>query len=117
MRKQTLEVGIFERATINAGVRDVIRNTNLKDAPNSQLYRVIQAAMGADWHTLRDLELLVLNMFGHADTQPAISARLREVNPAVHGLRKDKRVVKDLNTGKQVWFYRLVATNYEDIAA
>ncbi len=73
--------------------------------------------MGPDWHTLRDLELLVLNMFGHADTQPAISARLREVDPQIHGLRKEKRVVKDENSGKQVWFYRLVATNYEDKAA
>ncbi|WP_369788497.1 hypothetical protein [Rouxiella sp. WC2420] len=117
MRKIRLEVDEFERAAINAGVRDVIRATNLKDAPNSQLYRVIQAAMGPDWHTLRDLELLVLNMFGQADTQPAISARLREVDPMVHGLRKDKRVVRDLDTGKQVWFYRLVATNYEDKAA
>lgn len=117
MRKIRLEVDEFERAQVNAGIRKAIRDTNLKDNPNSQFYRVVQAAMGPDWHTLRDLELVVLNMFGHADTQAAISARLREVKPEIHGLRKDKRVVVDSNTKKQVWFYRLVAANYEGKAA
>lgn len=116
MRKIRLAVDEFERAAINDGVRKVIKDTNLKDCPNSQLYRVIQAAMGPDWHTLRDLELVVMNMFGHSDTQAAISARLREVKPQIHGLRKDKRMVKDPDSGKQVWFYRLVAAEGDKAA-
>lgn len=117
MRKFRLTVDEFERARINAGIREVIKATKLKDSPNSQLYRVIQAAMGPDWHTLRDLEMVVLNMFGHFDTQAAISARLREINPVIHGLRKDKRMVKDPSSGKQVWFYRLISAKEEGKAA
>ncbi|WAT06468.1 hypothetical protein O1V64_10990 [Rouxiella badensis] len=116
MKKLRLEVDEFERAAINEGVRKVILSGDF-NRPNSQLYRVMHAAMGSTWYTLRDLELVVLNMFGHADTQAAISARLREVDPVVHGLRKDKRMVKDPDSGKQVWFYRLVAAKGEDKAA
>jgi hypothetical protein len=106
--KLSIEVDEFERAKINAGIRDVIRTRNL-NRPESQLYRVIQAAMGPRWYTLRDLELTVLNMFGHADTQTAISARLREVKPNIHGLKKERYMLKDDQSGKQVYFYRLVA--------
>lgn len=67
----------------------------LSDA-NSQLNRVISAASGADWRTLRDLEKLLSQMFpGEGDTQTAISARLREISPVRHGLLKQVRTVRN----------------------
>ena len=108
--KLSIAVDIFESERINAGIRGLVKSGHLKDRPDSQLGRVIHAAAGARWYTLRELELVVLQMFGVADTQAAISARLREVDPQRHGLKKERRAVKDPNSGKRVHFYRLVAT-------
>lgn len=80
----------------------------LKDKPESQVCRVRNAAAGATWRTLRDLELLVAQMYGIYDTQPAISARLREFSKPYQGLVKERRVEKS-ESGKYVYFYRLVA--------
>ncbi|MBH2810142.1 hypothetical protein I5L21_06065 [Serratia liquefaciens] len=109
MKKLTIPVDVFESERVNSGIRKLVRAGMLKDNPDNQMGRVIQAAAGAQWMTLRDLERTVFMMFFVADTQAAISARLREVDAKLHGLAKEKRVVKDPETGKQVYFYRLVA--------
>lgn len=109
MKKLTIDVDVFESERINSGIRKLVRAGLLKDNPENQMGRVIQAAAGAKWMTLRELERTVFMMFFVADTQTAISARLREVNPKVHGLVKERRAVKDPDTGKLIYFYRLVA--------
>ncbi|AHY06824.1 hypothetical protein [Serratia plymuthica] len=109
MRKLSIPVDVFESERVNSGIRRLILAGMLKDNPENQMGRVIQAAVGPKWMTLRDLERTVFMMFFVADTQAAISARLREVDPKVHGLVKEKRILKDPDTGKQVYFYRLVA--------
>lgn len=109
MKKLTIDVDVFESERINSGIRKLVRAGLLKDNPENQMGRVIQAAAGAKWMTLRELERTVFMMFFVADTQAAISARLREVSPKVHGLVKERRTVKDPDTGKLVYFYRLVA--------
>ncbi|WP_145517635.1 hypothetical protein [Yersinia mollaretii] len=97
-----------ERDGINHDIRSMRLAGRLNEA-NSQLNRVIAAASGADWRTLRDLEKLMSQMFpGEGDTQTAISARLREINPVRHGLVKQVRTVRNEDSGKRVWFYRLV---------
>ncbi|HFK7184578.1 TPA: hypothetical protein ACG0BA_000166 [Serratia odorifera] len=109
MKKLSIPVDVFEGERINSGIRRLVLKGMLKDNPANQMGRVIQAAAGAQWMTLRDLERTVFMMFFIVDTQAAISARLREVDPKVHGLVKEKRMLKDPETGKQVYFYRLVA--------
>ncbi|SQJ22207.1 Uncharacterised protein [Serratia rubidaea] len=109
MKKLTIDVDVFESERINSGIRKLVLAGLLKDNPENQMGRVIQAAAGAKWMTLRELERTVFMMFFVADTQAAISARLREVHPKVHGLVKERRTVKDPDTGKLVYFYRLVA--------
>lgn len=104
-----------ERVGINNDIRSMRLAGQLNEA-NSQLNRVIAAASGADWRTLRDLEKLLSQMFpGEGDTQTAISARLREINPVRHGLVKQVRTVRNEDSGKRVWFYRLVPTRIESI--
>ncbi|WP_413722667.1 hypothetical protein ACL2XG_05465 [Sodalis sp. RH24] len=107
--KLSIPVDIFEQSDINAGIRDLIRAGRMKEKAESQFHRVLHAAAGPKWRTLRDLELLVLQMYGVADTQAAISARLREVKPEIHGLKKERLAIKDPQSGKAVHFYRLVA--------
>jgi len=109
MKKLTIPVDVFESERVNSGIRRLILAGMLKDNPENQMGRVIQAAAGPTWMTLRDLERTVFMMFFVADTQAAISARLREVEPKLHGLVKEKRTLKDPDSGKQVYFYRLVA--------
>lgn len=109
MKKLSIPVDVFESERVNSGIRRLILAGMLKDNPENQMGRVIQAAAGPKWMTLRELERTVFMMFFVADTQAAISARLREVDPKVHGLVKEKRMLKDPDTGKQVYFYRLVA--------
>ncbi|MGG7670061.1 hypothetical protein ACQ4OC_15625 [Yersinia sp. J1] len=102
------EVPNAERVGINNGIRAMRLAGRVNDA-NSQLNRVVSAASGADWLTLRDLEKLLSQMFpGEGDTQAAISARLREINPVRHGLVKQVRTVRNEDSGKRVWFYRLI---------
>jgi len=108
MKKLTIPVDVFESDRINSGIRRLVRVGVLKDKPDSQVCRVRNAAAGATWRTLRDLELLVAQMYGIYDTQPAISARLREFSKPYQGLVKERRVEKS-ESGKYVYFYRLVA--------
>src|SRR5471030_1952692 len=109
--KLVIAVDEFERADINAGIRGLIRTGYLVEKEESQFSRVLHAAAGPTWHTLRELESIVYQMYSVADTQAAISARLREVKPEAHGLKKERRAVKDPDTLKIVHFYRLVAAN------
>lgn len=74
---------------------------------NSQFGRVISVMVNnAGWHTLREIEDMIHAKFPDRDTQAAISARLREVNPLKHGLEKEKCM--EVVNKKQVWRYRLV---------
>ncbi|MFM2477389.1 hypothetical protein [Celerinatantimonas sp. MCCC 1A17872] len=76
----------------------------------SCLGRTVMAAFGEQWKTLRDLEGEIFERWHVADTQPTISARLREVQ-----LRYPRELLKQSMTrkinGKTVWFYRIVAIN------
>lgn len=69
----------------------------------TQMGRVIAIMRDGKARTLRDIERECWSRFGQADTQAAISARLREV--CCHGW------VKHANhqniDGKQVWHYRI----------
>lgn len=69
----------------------------------TQLGRVIAIMRDGKARTLRDIERECWNRFGHADTQAAISARLREV--CCHGRVKHSNH-QNIN-GKQVWHYHL----------
>ena len=73
---------------------------------DTQFNRVVSSAIGLEWSTLRDLEQRIQDDFNSYDTQPAISARLREVKPSNTGLVK-QRMCKLVN-GKLVYYYRLV---------
>lgn len=73
---------------------------------DTQFNRVVSLALGLEWSTLRDLEQRIQTKFDCFDTQPAISARLREVKPSNTGLVK-QRMCKTVN-GKLVYYYRLV---------
>jgi hypothetical protein len=69
----------------------------------TQLGRVIAIMSDGKARTLRDIERECLSRYGQADTQAAISARLREV--CCHGWEKHSSN-KTIN-GKQVWHYSL----------
>ncbi len=100
-----------ERSCINEGIRK-LRMAGRFDEANTQMNRVITAASGADWHSLRDLENLLAQMFpDEGDTQTAISARLREISPILHGLVKQVHKVRNDESGKTTWFYRLVPSH------
>lgn len=102
-----------ERSCINAEIRK-LRMSGRFDEANTQMNRVIAAASGADWHSLRDLENLLAQMFpDEGDTQTAISARLREISPILHGLVKQVHTVRNDESGKTTWFYRLVPSHSE----
>lgn len=108
---QKPQVSDKERNCINDGIRKMRKAGRFDDA-NTQLNRVIAAASGADWHSLRDLEKLLAQMFpGEGDTQTAISARLREISPILHGLVKQVSKVRNDESGKTTWFYRLVPSH------
>lgn len=102
-----------ERQCINDGIRK-LRQAGKFDEANTQLNRVIAAASGADWYSLRDLEKLLFAMFpNEGDTQAAISARLRDVSPIRHGVVKQVCTAHNAETGKTTWFYRLVPSHKE----
>lgn len=102
------DVSFQERASINNGLRALSRERGCVGG-STQMTRVIIAAAGADWHTLRGLERRMLQLFPReGDTQAAISARLRQVSVLRHGLVKQVRRVRNPGSGKTVWFYRLV---------
>lgn len=85
MKKLTIPVDALESERINKGIRRLVREGFLKDNPDSQICRVRNAAAGATWRTLRDIERLVVEMYGVYDTQAAISARLREFSKPFQG--------------------------------
>ena len=70
---------------------------------SSQLGRVIAIMRDGKRRTLREIERECWSRFGHADTQAAISARLREV--CCHGWVKHSS--SQNIDGKQVWHYRI----------
>ncbi|BEN67485.1 TPA: hypothetical protein ACGD7V_000944 [Serratia marcescens] len=115
MKKLTIPVDALESERINKGIRRLVREGFLKDNPDSQICRVRHAAAGATWRTLRDIERLVVEMYGVYDTQAAISARLREFSKPFQGLVKERRMAKS-KSGKWVYFYRLVAVEKEPSA-
>ncbi|MFD2177875.1 hypothetical protein [Veronia pacifica] len=72
------------------------------------LGRTILVTYGEQWHTLRSIEKYIRQRFGHADTQPTISARLRDVKKRYsRELTLQKRSERINN--KNVWFYRIVS--------
>lgn len=72
----------------------------------SQTARVVAAMKDGKWRTLRQMESLIYSLSGIADTQTAISARLREgAKLAKFGYTKESRF--ECDGSKRVWFYRL----------
>ena len=69
----------------------------------TQLGRVISIMSDGKARTLRDIERECWSRYGHADTQAAISARLREV--CCYGWVKHSS--NQNIDGKQVWHYHL----------
>ena len=70
---------------------------------SSQLGRVIAIMRDGKRRTLREIERECWTRYGHADTQTAISARLRQVHR--YGYRKQAHIEK-IND-KPVWWYYL----------
>ena len=70
---------------------------------SGQLGRVIAIMRDGKLRTLREIERECWSRFGHADTQTAISARLRQVHR--YGYRKHAHIEK-IND-KAVWWYYL----------
>ena len=70
---------------------------------SGQLGRVIAIMRDGKLRTLREIERERWSRFGHADTQAAISARLRQVHK--HGYIKNAHIEK-IND-KAVWWYYL----------
>ena len=70
---------------------------------SGQLGRVIAIMRDGKLRTLREIELECWSRFGHADTQTAISARLRQVHK--YGYIKNAHIEK-IND-KAVWWYYL----------
>ena len=71
---------------------------------SSQLGRVIAIMRDGKRRTLREIERECWTRYGHADTQTAISARLRQVHR--YGYRKQAHIEK-IND-KAVWWYYLI---------
>ena len=70
---------------------------------SSQLGRVIAIMRDGKRRTLREIERECWSRYGHADTQAAISARLRQVHK--YGYLKQAHIEK-IND-KAVWWYYL----------
>ena len=70
---------------------------------SGQLGRVIAIMRDGKLRTLREIERECWSRYGHADTQTAISARLRQVHR--YGYRKQAHIEK-IND-KAVWWYYL----------
>ena len=71
---------------------------------SSQLGRVIAIMRDGKRRTLREIERECWSRYGHADTQTAISARLRQVSR--YGYRKQAHIER-IND-KAVWWYYLI---------
>jgi hypothetical protein len=74
---------------------------------HTQFGRVVSVLAGYEYLTLRQIEARIAQQFPeHMDTPAAISARIREVSPSMHGLVRQKTMEK--LGGHQVYRYRLV---------
>ena len=71
---------------------------------SGQLGRVIAIMRDGKLRTLREIERECWTRFGHADTQAAISARLRQVHK--YGYIKNAHIER-IND-KAVWWYYLI---------
>lgn len=74
---------------------------------SGQLGRVIAIMRDGKRRTLREIERECWTRYGHADTQAAISARLRQVHE--YGYRKQAHIER-IND-KAVWWYFLTPIN------
>jgi len=72
----------------------------------NQLLRVITVLSDGKERTLRQIETECFNRFGVRDSQPAISARLREYGRIVDRGYERQAECRKIND-KQVWFYSL----------
>ena len=74
---------------------------------HTQFSRVVAITKGQDWLTLRQIEGLCYARFGIRDSQPAISARLRDnFKMGLLDLKKETQINRVKNAN--VWRYRLV---------
>ena len=80
----------------------------------TQLGRVIAIMRDGKERTLRDIERECWSRFGHADTQAAISARLRQVYK--YGYIKNVHI-KKINEKLVWWYYLTPMESTEDQAA
>ena len=74
---------------------------------SGQLGRVIAIMRDGKRRTLREIERECWTRYGHADTQAAISARLRQVHK--YGYRKQAHIER-IND-KAIWWYYLTPIN------
>lgn len=80
----------------------------------TQLGRVIAIMRDGKLRTLRDIERERWSRFGHADTQAAISARLRQVYK--YGYIKNVNI-KKINEKLVWWYYLTTMSSTEEQAA
>lgn len=77
----------------------------------SQFHRVVSICKGSEYYTLREIERLCKAKFGEADSQAAISARLREsMQLSKLGLQKERIGPLSGYGKKRVYKYRLIKT-------
>jgi hypothetical protein len=83
---------------------------------HTQFGRVVSVLAGYEYLTLRQIEARIAQQFPeHMDTPAAISARIREVSPFMHGLVRQKTMEK--LGDHQVYRYRLIpATSIREVA-
>lgn len=101
-----------EDEKIKAGLVEVF--TRAPIGIRKQFGRVVAVTAGSEWLTLRQIEKRIADRFPDKDTPAAISARLRQVSPALHGLVKQRRC--DYHDGKRVYRYRIVPAPQKDAA-
>jgi len=81
---------------------------------SGQLGRVIAIMRDGKRRTLREIERECWTRYGHADTQAAISARLRQVHK--YGYIKNAHIEK-INDKAVWWYYLTPADKAEEQAA
>lgn len=99
-----------EDEKIKAGLIEVFSRKPI--GTRKQIGRVIAVTAGTEWLTLRQIEKRIADRFPDNDTPAAISARLRQVSPVIHGLVKQRRC--DFLGGKRVYRYRIVPAPQKD---
>lgn len=93
-----------EHEQIKAGLQELFSHSPI--GIKNQFGRVVAVAAGSEWLTLRQMEKRISDRFPDKDTPAAISARLRQVSPILHGLIKQRRM--EYRHGKRVYRYRLI---------